>query len=94
VLAWSVWVGINGMVYGQLDMSICNVDPNMEPYCWYTPEFSALFRPFIVPKTLNLMEKTLFAYSAAVGVVLAAPFALDLVRTAGERLKNPREEPS
>ena len=94
VLGWSIWVGINGMVYGQLDMSICNVDPNMEPYCWYTPEFSALFRPFIVPKTLNLMEKTLFAYSVAVGCVLAAPFTLDLLQFGRDRLKNLRNEPS
>ena len=99
VLGWSIWVGINGVVYGQLDMAICNVEPNVEPYCWYTPEFSALFRPFIVPKTLNLMEKALFTYSVAVGSVLAAPFALDLLRVGRERVlrtsvQNLREEPS
>jgi len=99
VLGSSIWVGINGMVYGQLDMSICNVEPNVEPYCWYKPEFSALFRPFIVAKTLNPMETTLFAYSVTVGCVLAAPFTLDLLRVGHERLRrtsvrNLREEPS
>jgi hypothetical protein len=88
VLAWSIWVGINGAVYGQLEMGICNEQPNLEPHCWYTPEYSALFRPFIVPKTLNVMQKALFAYSVAVGGVLAAPFAIDLLRVGRERLKS------
>ena len=87
VLGWAIWVGINGMVYGQLDMSICNVEPNVEPYCWYTPEFSALFRPFIVPKALNFKEKALFGYAVAVGSVLAAPFVFDLARVGRDRLK-------
>ncbi len=94
VLGWSIWVGINGAVYGQLDMGICNEQPDLEPHCWYTPEFSALFRPFIVPKTLNVMEKALFTYSVAVGCVLAAPFALDLLRAGRDRLRNLRAEPS
>jgi len=86
VLGWSIWVGINGAVYGQLDMAICNVEANIEPLCWYSPEFSALFRPFIVPKTLSAAEWTTFAYSATAGVVLAAPFALDLLRVARARV--------
>lgn len=86
VLSWSVWVAITGMVYDQTGMSICNEQPNVEPYCWYTPEFSALFRPFLVAKTLTVMEKALFAYSAAAGIVLAAPFTLDLLRVGRARL--------
>ena len=39
-------------VYGQLDMSMCNTEPSIEP-CAGTPEYSALFRPFIVAKTLS-----------------------------------------
>ena len=91
ILGWSIWVGINGAVYGQLEMGICNEQPDLEPHCWYTPEYSALFRPFIVPKTLNVMQKALFAYSVAVGFVLAMPFALDLMRTARARLNGLRQ---
>ena len=86
VLGWSIWVGINGAVYGQLDMAVCNVEANIEPLCWYSPEFSALFRPFIVPKTLSANEWTTFTYSVTVGVVLAAPFAYDLLRVGRSRL--------
>jgi hypothetical protein len=88
VLAWSTWVGINGAVYGQLDMGLCNEQPNLEPLCWYSPEFSALFRPFIVAKTLNVNEQLVFGYSLVVGVVLAAPLTIDLLRTGRERLPN------
>ncbi len=79
ILGWSAWVGISGSVYGQLDMSICNEQPNLEPLCWYSPEFSALFRPFIVGKALSVNEMIVFAYSAAAGLVLAAPLVPGLL---------------
>lgn len=88
VLGWSIWVGINGAVYGNLEMGMCtDNETRLEAYCWYTPEFSAFFRPFIVPKTLNFIEKALFTYSVAVGCVLAAPFSLDLLRVGRDRLQ-------
>ena len=73
-------------MYGQLDMAMCNTEPNIEPLCWYSPEFSALFRPFIVSKTLSFSERLVFGYSVIVGLVLAAPFTVDLLRTGRERL--------
>ena len=87
LLAWSVWVGIDGAVYGQLDMSICNTEPNIEPLCWYSPEYSALFRPFIVDKTLTNKERIVFGYFALSGVVLAIPFARDLASDAIRRAR-------
>jgi hypothetical protein len=66
-------------------MTVCG-EANMEPLCWYTPEFSALFRPFIVSKTLNAGEQIVFAYFAAVGIVLASPFTAELWRLGRERL--------
>ena len=86
VLIWSTWVGINGLVYGQLEMGICNEVADIEPLCWYSPEFSALFRPFIVSKTLSGPQQTMFAYAAAVGIVLALPFTLELLRVGRHRL--------
>lgn len=82
VLAWSAWVGISGAVYGQNEMGICSAEANIEPLCWYAPEFSALFRPFIVPKALNTSERIVFAYSVVAAVVLAIPFGRDLLRSA------------
>lgn len=85
VLMWSIWVGIDGAVYGQLDMSICNEQPNIEPLCWYSPEYSALFRPFIVAKALSSAERIVFAYSVLCGLVLAGPFARVLLQETRER---------
>ncbi len=85
VLVWSTWVGIDGLVYGQLDMSRCNEVADLEPLCWYSPEFSALFRPFIVSTTLNDPQQTMFAYAATVGIVLAIPFTIDLLRAGREQ---------
>jgi hypothetical protein len=86
LLGWSAWVGINGAVYGQLDMSMCNTEPNIEPLCWYSPEYSALFRPFIVSKALTAKEQIVFGYSVAAAFVLVAPFLGDLLRTGRDRL--------
>jgi hypothetical protein len=86
VLTWSTWVGINGIVYDQLEMGKCSEFADLEPLCWYTPEFSALFRPFIVETTLSALQKQTFAYCAATGIVLALPFAIDLLRVGHDRL--------
>lgn len=45
----STWVGINGFLYGQKNMDICWADNfALESFCWYLPEYSALWRPFVV----------------------------------------------
>lgn len=46
VLTLSVWVGINGAVYDQQDLGVCRSETN-EFLCWYVPEFSALWHPFV-----------------------------------------------
>lgn len=49
VLALSTWVGVNGVVFGQADMELCWAnDYALEFLCWYVPEFSALWRPFVM----------------------------------------------
>lgn len=49
VLALSIWVGVNGVVFGQADMDVCWANNYaLECLCWYVPEFSALWRPFVV----------------------------------------------
>ena len=85
VLVWSTWVGIDGAVYGQLDMAICNAQPDFESLCLYTPEYSALFRPFVVSKTLTMNQKLVFGHAVLAGVVLAAPLLGDLWRAGRQR---------
>jgi hypothetical protein len=53
-LALSVWVCIDGAVFGQTNMGICaEKDYAQEFLCWYTPEFSALWRPFVAPSPVS-----------------------------------------
>lgn len=47
-LTMSVWVGINGAAFGQQSMDVCWANNyQLEFLCWYVPEFSALWRPFV-----------------------------------------------
>lgn len=59
LLALSFWVGFSGLVFNQRDMALCLQDnARLEPLCWYTPEYSALWRPFVTGKIygMNMFE--------------------------------------
>ncbi len=48
ILTLSAWVGVNGMVFEQNSMDICwEGNYQLEFLCWYVPEYSALWRPFV-----------------------------------------------
>jgi hypothetical protein len=84
-LAFSAWVGINGMVFDQNGMNLCRWHKfRFEYLCWYTPEFSALFRPFYVDKRLDANDYFVIAYALVVVLALSAarllPLASDLFR--------------
>ncbi|MGZ3713203.1 MAG: hypothetical protein ACXVBE_15675, partial [Bdellovibrionota bacterium] len=54
LLTLSVWVGLDGVAFGQNNLEECGVNGGyLMGFCWYTPEFSALWRPFLAEKTLN-----------------------------------------
>ena len=54
----ATWVGIDGVIFGQFHMELCWTNNyQYEMFCWYTPEFSALWRPFVV-----LTWRELFTY--------------------------------
>ncbi|MBI3492212.1 MAG: hypothetical protein HY047_10595 [Acidobacteria bacterium] len=77
VLLVSVWVGADGAVFGQANMDVCRVnDYQNEFLCWYTPEFSALIRPFVAPRAVGLRDTVTLAYFAAVFACLAGPFTV------------------
>ena len=49
LLTLAAWVGIDGVIFGQFHMELCWTNNyQYEMFCWYTPEFSALWRPFVV----------------------------------------------
>lgn len=48
-LAFSGWVCIQGYLYGNSSLAICGENKSaLELLCWYVPEFSPLFRQFVV----------------------------------------------
>jgi hypothetical protein len=78
-LCWSIWVGVDGVAIGLSGLETCSANGyRLEFLCWYSIEFSALFRPFTVFPTVGLREGLVAAYFVVVGMVLAAPFAIDL----------------
>lgn len=65
----STWVGIDGVIFGQKGMDICMANNyQLEFLCWYVPEFSALWRPFVILRTK--------AFIAELFGSARAPFAL------------------
>ena len=56
ILTLSVWVGIDGAVFGQQSMDVCWTNNyELEFLCWYVPEFSALWRPFVTHDLRTLL---------------------------------------
>jgi hypothetical protein len=52
ILVYSVWVCIQGYLYGSNNLGTCN-DNNyaLEMLCWYVPEFSPIFRQLVIGKS-------------------------------------------
>lgn len=49
VLALSVWVGIDGAIFGLNGLDVCRANQYaLESFCLYVPEFSVLWYPFVV----------------------------------------------
>ncbi len=71
-LGLSVWVGLNGAVFGDVDVPrVCWPDGAGHyeaPICFYTPEFSALWYPFVTGfKLLTVGQWMYLAYGLVVG---------------------------
>jgi hypothetical protein len=85
VLAGSFWVGMSGAVFGLGGLEDCR-PADYEFLCWYVPEFSPLWRPFVVGLPLEGKAIVLLAYGLLVFVYLAAPVAGRLREGAGDGL--------
>jgi hypothetical protein len=74
VIALSAWVAIDGAVFEQSRMELCLQNKYaLEFLCWYTPEFSALWRPFVAPSDISVGEACFGAYAAAACAWLLFP---------------------
>jgi len=81
VLALSVWVGIDGAVFYQKNLNICMAQNfSYEFLCHYVPEFSVLWRPFVVTAQLDMKEIAYVVYSVIVFVYLSFPLFASIVK--------------
>jgi len=92
VLSWSFWVGINGLIFVQRNLEICtNNNYALELLCWYVPEFSVLFRPFVVSGVLDTKDIIIIIFITTVFFYLAIPVLLQLMKSItrkGKELKS------
>jgi hypothetical protein len=94
-LALSAWVGIDGAAFGQAGMDVCLYNNfALEALCHYTPDFSALWHPFVVAGKLGLGGAFLRAEGLGpaqvlyigYAVVVAGYLALPLLRITAAQL--------
>jgi hypothetical protein len=85
-LTLSAWVGLNGAVFDQRDLELCVQNTYaLEFLCWYTPEFSALWHPFVSGLSVPADQIVIVIYFVTVYVWLAVPIAVELVTTTAHR---------
>ena len=83
VLVLSFWVGVNGAVFDQNNLELCTANKyELEFLCWYVPEFSVLFRPFVEASPLAPREVSILLYGLVVCAYLAIPLLSALLKAA------------
>jgi hypothetical protein len=81
ILALSFWIGINGVVFNQNSLGICVAYKYaLESLCWYVPEFSVIFRPFVVAKQLSPGDIIIITFNSTVFIYLSIPLFSQLVK--------------
>ncbi len=87
VFVLSVWVCIDGAVY-QWSTSLFNTMPavctqnnyNLEMVCYYIPEFSALWLPFVHHYPLDRQQELFMGYVIIVALYLVLPLCIQIAR--------------
>jgi len=73
-LVLSVWVGIDGQAFGRFGQDVCAANHYyLEAFCWYVPEFSVLWTPFVFRAQVSLQDVILIAYATGVSIYVAYP---------------------
>jgi hypothetical protein len=87
VLALSVWIGADSLVFGGLWATPCYENYfALEALCHFTPEFSALWYPFVAKPMLSAPKLVELLYYVAVFVWLAVPVILRIGENIAEWL--------
>ncbi|HVI53967.1 MAG TPA: hypothetical protein VM621_02810 [Luteibacter sp.] len=94
VLLLSAWVSLDGYLFGQREMDVCWANNYAQEHlCWYAPEFSALWRPFVTGSAWKIMSNVRWPYVLWQLVVisyLALRLAAPLVQITRRRLNEAR----
>ena len=81
VLGLSITVGVTGVVFDQYGLEACTRNGYaLEALCWYVPEYSALFHPFVDAKPLTSEDRLFISFGGISLLWLALPVLRDLRR--------------
>jgi hypothetical protein len=87
VLAWSVWVAIDGALFDQSQLEIClQNNYALELLCWYVPEFSVLWHPFVVSTSVSFWQVIIALFCLLACVSLTAPLLRRIITMMGDLL--------
>ena len=82
-LALSVWVGIDGQTFGNFAQSRCQANHYyLEAFCWYAPEFSVVWTPFVFHAHASWRDLIVIVYAAGVSIYVSYPLLRDWTLTA------------
>lgn len=90
VFILSVWVCIDGAIYQSPTaiLPLCAQNNyNLEMLCYYTPEFSPLWLPFVHHYALNTHQKLFMGYVVITAAYLALPLCIQLVRQSSDLVR-------
>lgn len=74
VLVFSAWVGIDGQTFGRFGQEVCSANNySLDAFCWYVPEFSVLYTPFVFHAHVTGRDAIFIVYSAGVAFYVGYP---------------------
>lgn len=73
-LVLSVWVAVDGQAFGNFGEDVCATSNyRNEAFCWYVPEFSVLWTPFVSHPSFSWLIPIVVAYAVVVLAYVARP---------------------
>jgi len=76
-LLLSLWVGIDGAIFGRFGQSTCAANHYaLESFCWYVPELSVLWTPFVFQASLSWPDLAILAYDLGVVAFVGWPLII------------------
>ena len=86
VLALSIWVAVSAAAFDMKTLAIGQIENyRYEAFCWYLPEFSVLWHPFVSKDTNWASYYLPIIYGVAVLLALGLPGIVLLVRQQGAK---------